>query len=242
VLEELAQAGTDVSLAHRSEADATPVSIILVNETNGSRTIVNRKTDSTATGCRITVRPDWAEPPQVLLFDGHEPQASLEAMTLFPHARTILDAGSARPGAVELARRVDFLVASERFARQILGSSSGRGETSDPLSPAWQAAAIEALHRHNGREVVVTLGERGLLHGTTGRFTHLPAFPVKAIDTTAAGDIFHGAFAYGVFAGLPWGETLRVASATAALSTTLRGGRSSIPSLDQVQEFLARVG
>jgi sugar/nucleoside kinase (ribokinase family) len=241
VLEELARAGTDVSLAHRSEADATPVSIILVNETNGSRTIVNRKTAAAAAGCRISARPDWAEPPKVLLFDGHEPQASLEAMALFPHARTILDAGSARPGAVELARRVDYLVASERFARQLVGGF-GRGETSDPLNPAWQAVAIETLHRHNGRPVVITLGERGLLHGTTGRFEHLPAFPVKAVDTTAAGDIFHGAFAYGVFAGLPWDETLRLASATAALSTTLRGGRSSIPSLDQVQEFLARVG
>ncbi len=232
VLDELSLAGVDVTLVHRSPVDPTPVSIILVNRQNASRTIVNRKAAVAESPCRIARRPDWAQAPKVLLFDGHEIEASLEAMAIFPDARTILDAGSARPGAVELARRVDYLVASERFARQLSG-------VSELQSRPQQAAAMRALSEHNGRPVVITCGERGLFYGTGDDFRHLPAFAVKSIDTTAAGDVFHGAFAYGVFKDLTLEDTLRLAAAAAALSTTARGGRTSIPSLAQAEEFLA---
>ena len=104
-------------------------------------------------------------------------------------------------------------------------------------------SAMRALSGHNGgRPVVVTCGERGLLYGTSDDFQHLPAFKVQAIDTTAAGDVFHGAFAYGVLKGLALEETLQLAAAAAALSTTVRGGRTSIPSLARVEEFLAHAG
>jgi sugar/nucleoside kinase (ribokinase family) len=105
-----------------------------------------------------------------------------------------------------------------------------------------QAAAMRALYEHNGRPVVMTLGERRLLYGTGDNFQHLPAFAVSSIDSTAAGDIFHGAFAYGVLKGLPVEDSLRLAAAAAALSTTVRGGRASIPTLARLDEFLARAG
>jgi sugar/nucleoside kinase (ribokinase family) len=235
VLDELSLAGVDVTLVHRSPVDPTPVSIILVNGRSASRTIVNRKASVSAAPCRITRRTDWAQAPKVLLFDGHELEASLEAMAIFPDARTILDAGSARPGAVELARRVDHLVASERFARQL-------SSVPDLRSRPRQAAAMRALCQHSGRPVVITCGERGLLYGTGDDFQHFPAFKVDSIDTTAAGDVFHGAFAYGVLKELALVDTLRLAAAAAALSTTARGGRTSIPSLAGVEEFLADAG
>jgi sugar/nucleoside kinase (ribokinase family) len=232
VVDDLTRWGVDASLVHRSSADPTPVSLILVNRQNGSRTIINRKAAVAADPCRIARRPDWAPGPKLLLFDGHEVEASRDAMALFPDARTVLDAGSARPGAVELARRVDYLVASERFARQLAG-------VPDLASRPHQAAAMRALAEHNGRPVVITCGERGLLFGTGDDFRHLPAFAVHAIDTTAAGDIFHGAVVYGLLKGLAWDDVLRLAAAAAALSTTVQGSRTSIPSLAQVEEFLA---
>lgn len=232
IIDEFARAGTDVSLVHRSPLDPTAVSVIVVNERTASRTIVNRKAAAAASPVRLAAAGAWAEPPKVLLFDGHELEASLDAMTLYPNARTILDAGSARPGAVELARRVDHLVASERFACQL-------SRLPDLDVPARQATAMRKLHEHNGRPVVITLGERGLLWGAGDDYQLMKAFQVKAIDTTAAGDTFHGAFAYGLLKGLPIETTLRLAGGAAALSTTVPGGRTSIPPLAAVQEFLA---
>jgi sulfofructose kinase len=233
LLDEFAVVGTDTSLARPSPDRATPVSVILVNQRSGSRTIVNRKREECSAPLDLSPMPAWSRPPRVLLFDGHELEASLEAMRRFPDAKSILDAGSLREGTRVLAGRVDYLVSSERFARQFCGLPDL--ETSER-----RQAAVAALHAHNGRAVVITLGERGLVYGTGDDVRHLPAFPAQAVDTTAAGDIFHGAFAYGILTGLGWIETLRLAAAAAAISVTVRGGRTSIPSLDQVQEMLRR--
>jgi sugar/nucleoside kinase (ribokinase family) len=169
----------------------------------------------------------------VLLFDGHELSASLDAISQFPEARTILDGGSVRCGTLELAQRVDHLVVSEKFARQFSGQP-------DLATDERQEAAVRALFEMNGHPVVVTLGERGLLYGTDSHVQRMGAFGVESVDTTAAGDLFHGAFAYGILKGMPMEATLRLASAAAALATTRRGGRTSIPTLAEVETLLGR--
>jgi sugar/nucleoside kinase (ribokinase family) len=231
ILAEFAAAGTDASLVRRDPEGATPVSVILVNQSNGSRTIINRKLPGRPAPLGLSPPPAWDPPPHVLLFDGHELEASLEAMRMFPRAKTMLDAGSLREGTRVLAARVDYLVSSERFARQLAGLP-------ELDNRQRQQEAVAALHRHNGRAVVITLGERGLVYGTGDDVRHLPAFPAQAVDTTAAGDIFHGAFAYGLIAGLSWLQTLRLAAGAAAISVTRPGGRTSIPSLAEVRELL----
>lgn len=224
----LGSAGVDVSGVTSSEGCPTPVSVILVNEQNGSRTIINR---SAPASTRPVLDLDAVPPagvPRLLHFDGHELSASLQAMERFPDAITVLDAGSLREGTRVLAGRVQYLVASERFTRQFTGLSSL--DTPD----LWQQA-VAALYEMNGHPVVITLGERGLVHGSPGRWAHLPAFPMVAVDTTGAGDIFHGAFSYGVLKGLGWEQTLRLSSRAAALSVQVRGSSLSIPELDRVE-------
>lgn len=230
---ELRAAGVDVAWLKQDPACPTPVSVILVNQRSGSRTIVNRK----AVHCDMQLTPPSpsAPKPRVLLFDGHELEASRQAMALFPDARTILDAGSLRDGTQELASHVDYLVSSERFACQLSGAP-------DLKSRDNQARAMAVLYACNRKPVVITRGEQGMLYGAGDEFEQLPAFPVSAVDTTAAGDIFHGAFAYAVLRGLTDHEALRLAAAAAALSTTARGSSVSIPSLSQVQEMLRHAG
>jgi sulfofructose kinase len=67
----------------------------------------------------------------------------------------------------------------------------------------------------------------------------LPAFPVQVVDTTGAGDAFHGAFAAGLALDMAWTELLRYASAVGALCCTQMGGRVGIPTAQQVVDFLA---
>jgi sulfofructose kinase len=237
IAEEFMAIGADIAGLHRGPAGATPVSVILVNQRNGSRTIINRKATSPAEQLKLklSTEPPRGGAPRVLLFDGHELDASLQAIQLFPDAKTILDAGSLREGTRELAKCVDFLVSSERFACQMSGVPSLE-------SPEYQSKAMATLCEHNGKPVVITRGEQGMLRGDGHRIQHFPAFPVQAIDTTGAGDIFHGAFAYGVLKRLSVEETLPLAAAAAALSVTMRGGRPSIPSLSKVREMLHHAG
>jgi sulfofructose kinase len=67
---------------------------------------------------------------------------------------------------------------------------------------------------------------------------HDPAFPITAVDTLAAGDVWHGAFALGLAEGMPEREAVRFASATSALKCTRFGGRAGAPRRAEVERFL----
>jgi sugar/nucleoside kinase (ribokinase family) len=235
VIEELNAAGVDISCAVASDGFATHFSVVLRYSPNGSSTIINRKTPG------VTLprgRVDLSRyQPAVLLFDGHELEASLEALASFPAAKSVLDAGSLRPATRELASKVDFVVASERFAADLAGVANSNNPT-DPLRLVDAVAGIAKA------AAAVTLGERGLVYGggegsDRRRVTVIPALPVKAVDTTAAGDIFHGAFAYGVLQGWALSPTVRFAAMAAALSVTRPGGRASIPALAEVRAAIS---
>jgi sulfofructose kinase len=229
---EFESVGTDLALTEMRTGHPTPVSFILVNTSTGSRTIINRKAQQS----ELELRPSQLAglSPRVLLFDGHELQAAQAALGAFPQTASILDAGSLRPGTRELAGKVNYLVASERFALQATGLADLAG------ADQWQVC-LRRL-REGARPdaaIVVTLGERGLIFDAKGVCHHLPAYPAQPVDTTGAGDFFHGAFAYAILLGMPLELTLKLASLAAALSVKARGGRRSIPLLDAVRkEFL----
>jgi len=220
-LGELQQAGVDCRFVELLPNCPTPVSAIITNRSNGSRSIINRKTASLALSREVF--PDFN--PGLLLFDGHELAASLAAMRAFPSAITVLDAGSLRDGTRELSSRVDYLVCSQRFAAQVTGEPD--------VGTHWQECVRQVRELNRG-VAVVTLGEHGLAFDDGAERGRLPALPVKAADTTAAGDIFHGAFAYAVLQGMSLSETLRLALTAAGLSVQEFGGRPSIPMLADV--------
>ena len=117
--------------------------------------------------------------PKILLFDGHELAASLEALALFPDAISILDAGSPREGVIELAGRVDYLAASKRFALATAG-------VANLDSDRQRRTAMHNLRQQFKTNTIVTLGEDGLIADDSTGFRYLPAFPTEAVDTTGA--------------------------------------------------------
>ncbi len=201
----------------------TPLSVILVKP-NGERSVINHKS---GTPPLTTVPLDLkAAMPQVVLFDGHEPTIS---PILAREARemgipTILDAGSVHAGSEELFPLVDWVVASERFARDYTGE----------VNPEKALARL----RERVPNVVITLGKRGLVWNNQGMATHMEAFSVKAVDTTGAGDTFHGAFALCVARRMDLHSTLWVSSAAAALCCTRIGARTGIPTRRELEAFL----
>ena len=94
--------------------------------------------------------------------------------------------------------------------------------------------------KYPNASVVMTVGADGVLYdGEEGRF-QLPAFKVKAVDTTAAGDTFCGYFLAAVCAGKSVQTALQEASAASALAVSRTGAAPSVPTADEVREFLRR--
>jgi sugar/nucleoside kinase (ribokinase family) len=97
-----------------------------------------------------------------------------------------------------------------------------------------------ALEQLSGKRdnVVITMGDQGLLWAKDGKSGSLDAFKVNAIDSTGAGDAFHGAFAFGIARGMGWHELLRFASAAGALTCTRLGARAGLPIAPEVAALM----
>jgi len=219
---ELNRAAVNTDLLVRGDSP-TPLSAILVKP-DGRRTVVNYKGATAPLPVDSIDLSGWH--PRVILFDGHEPDASL---ALIPTIKgqgisTVLDAGSLHRGALQLLEAVDYIVASQKFAREYTGAE-------DPQRAALKLGRFRSA-------VVITLGEAGLVWKTGDSSGVLPAFSIDAVDSTGAGDAFHGAFAAGLASGKRWLELLTYASAVGALCCTRYGARPGIPSAGDVSEFL----
>lgn len=157
----------------------------------------------------------------VLLLDGRHPDA---AVALARRARRIgipvlLDAGTLRPATRKLLGEVDACVASVGFARELAGS----GRAADML---------RALRAAGPAVVGVTLGARGAVgRERGGPLLRVPAVRVRVVDTTGAGDAYHGAFAWGLLRGRPLAWTMRFAAVVAGLKCRAPGGRRGLPGL-----------
>ena len=89
--------------------------------------------------------------------------------------------------------------------------------------------------------LIVTLGEQGVLIAQGERQTHLPAHAVEVVDTTAAGDAFVGAFAVALTQGLSTQESAAWGNAAGALAVTRPGAQPSLPNRAELDEFLTRL-
>jgi sulfofructose kinase len=223
-LEEFSQAAVNTDLIVRGDSP-TPLSTILVKP-DGRRTVVNYKGATPPLPAGNIDLSGWH--PQVILFDGHELEVSLALMKTIKGRGilTVLDAGSVHRGSLKLLEQVDYTVASQKFARECTGKE-------EPLQAALKLGQYSSA-------VVITLGEAGLVWKNEDGSGRLPAFSIDAVDTTGAGDAFHGAFAAGLACGKPWKDLLTYASAVGAMCCTKYGARPAIPTAKGLSRFLRK--
>ena len=134
------------------------------------------------------------------------------------------------PGAREDNAPLCALAGHKVFSEPGLAAYAGR----DDPEPA-----LEEAYREHGGVAAVTLGARGVLLRTEGGLVHVPAPRVDAVDTTGAGDAFHGAYLVGIAETGDPIAAARFACAVAALKCTRLGGRAGLPSRADVQAFVA---
>lgn len=218
--QELVDHGIETDLIIRGNSP-TPLSTIIVKP-DGKRALINYKG---TTQPLVADAIDFSScSPKVILFDGHEPNISTPLVELARHQGipTILDAGSVHKGTLALMQHVDYLACSEKFAIQYAGDSHQALQQMAEFSPA----------------VIITLGDQGLIWQRGTEQGNLPAYRVNAIDSTGAGDAFHGALAAGVAAEMGWLDLLKYASIAGALCCTKTGARPGLPTREEQLAFL----
>ena len=203
----------------------TRIATIIVKP-DGSRTVVSFKgtvPGLTTQELNIDIRTFR---PAALLCDGHEPGISL---CLADQARVagipvVLDAGSVHQGTVALLPYTDYLVCSRKFAFS--------------FCPVKSMKQIPDYLQQYCRNVIITLGADGVVWKSENNPSRkLPAYKVNVVDTTGAGDVFHGAFTLGITRALPLEDAIRFASAAAALACTKLGARPGCPDKSELESF-----
>lgn len=165
---------------------------------------------------------------KLLHLDGHNTAAAIVAAEeARKHGVLVsLDAGTIRPGVEKIMEHTDLLFTSEYFARTWTGEQD-------------LEKALLKLVKIGAKVTGVTMGDKGSIAIDNGKIIHCPAFRVTPVDTTGAGDVFHGAFAVKYLESADLYESMRFASAVSAVKCRKLGGRAGIPTRRQVDEFLA---
>lgn len=205
---------------------ASQTSYILVDETSGERTVLWNRDSSIALHA-TDLKREWISDARVLLVDGHDTEAATQAARWAREESipVVGDFDNRYPGVEGLLEYVDFAITSQSFPERLTGEK-------DLLK-----ALPEICRRFKCRMAGATLGRMGALSWDGEQFLLSPAYRVRAVDTTGAGDIFHGGFLLGLLRGWQPEEILEFSCAAAALNCTAPGARGHIATLDEIEKF-----
>jgi sulfofructose kinase len=227
-LASLRNEGLDVSSTKVVRGVPNQYGFIIVDQATGERTIFWDR------DARLTVQPGEIDPAAItsarlLHLDGCDVEAALVAVRCARRGgiQVLADFDTVYKWVEKLFPYIDYLIASTQFLPVVTGHA-------DPFK----------VLEHMAREYRVgtpgmTLGRDGALVYHAGRFFYSPGFVVETVDTTGAGDVFHGAFAYALLAGWDLARALDFSNAMAALNCTALGARGGIKSRAEAEQLMA---
>ena len=219
--------GVDISNIIRTVGSEPVISMIITNQEDLERNIFfSRKRVSYPFPEEL---PDqqWHDHTRVLLIDHGTGEAGVNAARLAAEhgVEVIMDAERIEPYLEEMFDFCDHIIVSQNFARMYAGN--------DQLE-----MAIYSLRKKPDQHILVTLGSMGLLGLSADELFTVPGHPIKVVDTTGCGDVFHGAYALAIARGRSVRDAAEYANAAAALAATRTGGREGIPSSGELARFM----
>jgi ribokinase len=237
--ESLQECGVDTSRVAKVDR-ATGCASIYVLPSGANSIVISPGANATLSASAALRQLEDLTTGDFLLAQLETPLPTIEAAFHFARERgatTMLDPAPAHVLSPSLLRQVDVLTPNQTEAGVVLGSHSQQDvETVEQA----QARAGELLRTGIGA-VILKLGALGCLWASGKEVVYRRAYSVKALDTTAAGDVFNGAFAVARAEGRTISESLGFANAAAALSVTRHGAQSSIPTRTETDEFVKTV-
>lgn len=208
----------------------TSFSFILINKKNGYRTVFNVATEHPPLK-KLT----YEFTPDIIFVDGHDYGASQNAISKFPNAITVIDAGRVTQELLELCKYIKYIVCSKGFAETVTGL---KFDFNNPQSLVNVYNKLQ--NKYPNAFITITLEEHGALYQSGNQIKIMPGLKCNAVDTTGAGDIFHGAFVYGLANNFDMDKIITLANIAGGLSVQKIGSRLSIPTLSEVLDYYTK--
>lgn len=202
-------------------------SLILVDG-GGERTVLCRRDERMGLE-PSDLRREWITNARALHVDGYDTAAATLAARWAREAGipVIADLDELYPGVEELIHNIDYLIVSRDFPCRLMAESD------------LERALQQMQRRYHCALTAATLGEEGVLAWDGAEFHHAPAFAVRVVDTTGAGDIFHAGFIHALLQGWPLQRQLDFACAAAALNCTAAGARGNIQTVENIERLIS---
>jgi sulfofructose kinase len=202
-------------------------SFILVDEETGERTVLWKR-DPRQELFPSEIEREWVVQARLLHVDGHDCAGATEAARWAGAAGipVTADLDNLYPGVEALLENVDYAIASKEFHTRL-------ARQSDPFVSLPVVAS-----RFGCRLTAATLGSDGVLAWDGARFHYSPAFDLKPVDTTGAGDVFHAGFAFALLRGDELARALEFSCAAAGLACMGMGARGGIASLEEIEKLI----
>jgi ribokinase len=233
LLDSLSQAGVNVEGIHRLADVSTGIANIVVEETGDNRIIIVPGANGRVTTAMLFAEWEQIAGSSMVILQHEIPLATNHAVIKRCQSEgipIILNPAPFYPIPEEVLSTVDVLILNETETAALAGMPV------DGVQAARQAAQV--LYKNENQTIIVTLGKAGAVLLNHDGLIHQPAFRVKAVDTTAAGDTFVGSFAASKLAGTSAAEALVYAAAASAMAVTRLGAQASIPTRDEVENFI----
>jgi sulfofructose kinase len=231
IRDEFQREGMCIDYLKRVAGCTSSIASILVRQRDGARSIVYAPGTAPQLSAADVPR-DVITSARILHLNGRYWGACLQACQYAreSNVQVSFDGGAHRyrPEMRRLVPLTDMCIVARDFAEHYTQETD-----------VWKAA--EKLLREGPGLVVITDGPRGSwVYARGGRSFHQPAYLLpQVVDTTGCGDSYHGAFLFGLLKGMDLEQTAALASAVAALNSQHLGGRSGLPTLEQVTSFLS---
>ena len=175
---------------------------------------------------------DFDFQPDLVILDGNDTYASKSTIERFPKAVTVLRATRFNQDIANLAVKVNYLICSLDFVSGHLKMPVD-GNNVQSLVNAY----TELRNRYEHQNIIITLGANGAMYMVDDQIKISPTLKMDIVDTSGCGDIFTGAFSYGIASSFTLEKSIKYGNIAAGLATRVVGGRLSIPKLDEVNKI-----
>ena len=227
VRKELESVGVDTRYIETSYEKDTVLSFVLVDNKNKIPTSFDVADEFVK-----LKKFDFDFQPDLIILDGNDTYASKSTLERFPKAVTVLRATRFNQDIANLALKVNYLICSLDFVSGHLKMPIDSNNVQSLVN-----AYTELRGRYEHQNIIITLGHNGAMYMVGDQIKISPALKIDVVDTSGCGDIFTGAFSYGVASNFTLEKSIKDGTIAAGLAARVVGGRLSIPKLDEVNKI-----